>query len=142
MKPRAARRYRPVALRQLRGEQVEPAGGEPDADDRGADGEQHALDQQLTHDRPAPGADGAAHGELLLPRVRACHQEVRRVDARDEEHERHRAKKNQERLPRVTHDLIAQERCGETLTRTAFPPDLAVGRPFQSRHALAQEIET
>ena len=54
--------------------------------------------------RPASRADGTAHREFLLAGVRARDQKVRGVDARDEQHQRHRAEENQQRLARVADD--------------------------------------
>ena len=60
--------------------------------DRSANKRQHqALNQQLTHDAPARGAERRAYGDLTRSVRRAREQQVRDVRAGDEQHEADRA---------------------------------------------------
>ena len=64
--------------------------GEEQADAAADEAEHHALDQQLTDDAPARGAEGDADGDLARPMRRAREQQVGDVRAGDEQHEARR----------------------------------------------------
>ena len=61
-------------------------------------GEQQALDQQLTDDAAAAGADGEPHRHFSLPRRRAREQQAGDVRARNQQHEPDDAHQHVERL--------------------------------------------
>ena len=57
-------------------------------------------------------ADRRAYRHFACPVVRAGEQEVRHVDARHEQHQRHRAKQDEQRRPDAAHDTLLQPRRG------------------------------
>ena len=69
-------------------------------------GEQHALDQQLTDDAAAAGAERETDGDLFLPRRRARDQQARDVGARDQQH----AADDAEQQPQRLRQLLADRR--------------------------------
>ena len=78
--------------------------------------EDDALDQELTHDAPARGAEGGAHGDLARPRGRSREQKVGHVRAGDEQHEADRAHDDEEHDLRGATDVSLRE-CLDTHCR-------------------------
>ena len=65
--------------------------GEAETDNAADEGQEHALDEQLTNDPPPRRAEGHAHGDLPGAMGRAGQQQVGDVRAGDQQHERDRA---------------------------------------------------
>src|SRR5437899_8471821 len=61
-------------------------GGDAEAEESARGGEHDALDQELSDDSPAAGAEREPYGDFLLPRRRSRDQQARDVGARDEQH--------------------------------------------------------
>ena len=85
-------------------------------------GEQDALDEQLADDAAAARAEREAHGDLPLPRRRACDEQARDVRARDQQH----ADDDPEEQPQRLRQLLADRR--------------AALRGRQQRHLPFQEL--
>ena len=73
-----------------------------------ADRDERALDQQLAGQPRAPAAERGAHRQLVLPRGAARHQQVRDVDARDQQQAADRAEQREQRQPDVVDQAIGQ----------------------------------
>ena len=54
------------------------------------------------------GADGAAHGQLALPPLRADQEEVAHVGAGDEQHDGHRPEQDPDRGGHLAHEMLLQ----------------------------------
>ncbi len=72
--------------------------------------EQDALGQRLSGETQAAGAERRAYRHLALARRRFGEQQVRHVDARDEQHEGDRAEKSQKAVTHRRLKLVAQGR--------------------------------
>ena len=83
-----------------------PHGGRRQRDAEGAagDGEKAVLDHQFYDDLPATGAERGAHRDLPRPPDAADEQQVRDVDARDQEQQRGRGGEREQRRPHVAQD--------------------------------------
>ena len=73
--------------------------GEADAQDAAADGEQHALRQELPGKTPRPRAERGADGELALTPGAARQEKVGDVGSGDEQDEPDRRRQHEERRP-------------------------------------------
>ena len=73
-----------------------------------AEREQDALGQRLPGETQAAGAERRAYRHLALARRRFGEQQVRHVDARDEQHEGDRAEKSQKAVTHRRLELVAQ----------------------------------
>ena len=82
-----------------------------DAEHAAGDRYQRALDEELADEAHPSAAERRAHRELVLPRGAARDQEVRDVDARDEQQEADGAEQRQEREPDIG-DQAIRERLG------------------------------
>ena len=101
-----------------------------------SDCNQQALGAQLAHEPPAGGTEGEARGNFPLPGGAAREQQVRDVDAGDDQHERRASHQDEQRLriaPSRVHQplaarLGAQRRrilhrpAGVGAARRALPP--------------------
>ena len=73
------------------------------------DRQDEALDQQLTDEPPAAGAERRADADLALARARAREEQIGDVRAGDEQHDRDRAEQHQHpRLGARADEVIAQ----------------------------------
>src|SRR6185369_14248023 len=61
-------------------------GGDAETEQAARGGEHDALDEKLSDDAPAAGAERESYGDFLLPRRRTRDQQARDVGARDEQH--------------------------------------------------------
>ena len=93
--------------------------------------EQDALGQQLLDETAAAGADRRAQGHFALAHGRTREQEVRDVDARDEQQQADRAEQRVQRGPEEADDFVC-ERHGERrpafVGRRKLPLDTRVKR--------------
>jgi hypothetical protein len=80
-------------------ETLEREGVEHRARDSAESSEDHALGHELSEHLGAAGAHRPTHRELRFPRREARDQQVRHVDARDEENQPDRAQKHDQRGP-------------------------------------------
>ena len=108
--------------------------------------EHHAFRQQLAHQAPAPGAEGGAHRDFARSRRRAREQQVRDVDARDQQHEADRAEQDPERpliglrhrvQQRLHADRIAGDPRGKAAGDVLLDP-IEVLLRLRDRHTVAQ----
>ena len=83
------------------------------------DSQQHALGEQLPQDARATGTERRAHRDLLVAVERPRQQQAGDVGARDQQHERHGADKDDDRRADVPDDLVLQgnDAEGETTVR-------------------------
>ncbi len=81
--------------RQLHGQLCEPPGSS-DAEDGPGAGDDDGFDEQLADDAPAAGADGRAHGELMLAGAAAREQKDGAVGATDDEEQQYAGEQKHE----------------------------------------------
>ena len=99
--------YAQQSVRHEREQRVEAPPGQQETRPGGRERQQHALENQLGHKSPAPGAEGLTHGQLAAPRLSAHQQEVRDVCARDKQHERDGGEQRPQRRPDAPdHDVF------------------------------------
>jgi hypothetical protein len=72
----------------------------------------HRLRELQAHELRARGADGAAHGEIALARLDPYHEQVRHVDAGDEEHDGRGREEDPER-PRGGAEHLVEQRTND-----------------------------
>ena len=101
MQPRQARRSE-------RNEQAQPDIGEHEPRGAAERAEHRALDEQLSRDAAAAGAERRAHREFLAASVRPHEHEVRDVRAGDREHRADRAHQHPERVGDVADDRVLE----------------------------------
>jgi hypothetical protein len=94
---RAERHQRPRAPR-----------GSDEAGGPAEQAEQGALGEELADQAGAARAERRPDGDLARARLRPRQQQVRHVDAGDQQHEADRAKQHEERLPDVAHHPLMQ----------------------------------
>ena len=82
--------------------------GDAEPGDAAARREHQAFSKHLAHQPAAAGAKRRAHAELALARGAARQQQIRDVDAGNEQHERNRAHQREQRRPELSHHLILQ----------------------------------
>ena len=95
---------------QQREEPAEKPSGEQQTDRRADAGQRELFDQQLPDQLSTTRANRASDGELLAPRRAAHEQEIRDVDARDQEDHRDRAEQHEQRAPDIAHVVVLQRK--------------------------------
>src|SRR5262249_5972478 len=70
--------------------------------------QEEAFGHQLPDQAPARGPKRRPDHNLVTTRRRAPKQEIGKVGASDQEHEQHRAEKNQQRRPNAAYNTIEQ----------------------------------
>ena len=108
LSPRAARSVVDGSIG-AEGSHARPRDGE--ARHRAEEREQQTLGEQKSDEPRTAGADGDPHGHFAASRARASEQQVRHVDARDEQHQSDGAEQDEERsLDRGRQPRVVQRR--------------------------------
>ena len=111
--------------RQVRGadglQQLDRARGETEAEDSAHGAQDEALGHELAKHAPPARADRLAQRELARPNHAAREQQVRHVDAGDQEKDRRRSGHDQQRRSQVADDVLEQ-RSRDELERPAVRP--------------------
>ena len=90
-------------------------------------GKQHSFGQQLAQDAPAAGAERHAHRNFFLPGDGARQQQIRNIDAHDQQHQRDRAREHQQRGPDIAYQAVVQAQNTSLRARSRSAELLGVG---------------
>src|SRR5262249_39282425 len=82
-------------------DRLEPDPAEENSAERAAHREDETLGQKLPEESRLSSTERGPHGELALAGRRTRHEQVRDVGARNEQHERHGASEQNERIMKV-----------------------------------------
>ena len=102
------RRQRRQARRIDARQHAQRGGGEPDPQHGADDGEHDAFGEQLPHQTLRRRAERRSHRHLAHARVAAHQQQVRHVDARDQQQEADRAHQQPHRGPQLAANLLIE----------------------------------
>ncbi len=81
--------------------------GEQHSDERASEGQEPALEQQLSHEEPRAGAERPADRQLLAPGGRPHQHQVREVGAGDQQQQRHGRRQHPQRPAEAAGELLA-----------------------------------
>ena len=112
---------------------------EEDAGSAAEHGQEDALGQELPQETPAAGAQRGAHRDLAVPRRHAGEEQVRHVDAGDEQDEADGAEQDEQRVPRVSDEGLVE---GDHGSAHALVRVRVLRQPIgDGRHLLARALD-
>ena len=126
--------HAPAAIRHHRDQPVAQPVCQQDAQQAAQCREQQPLREQLPDHPPAPRSDRQADRNFALPRRRFRQQQVRDIGTRDQQHQRHHAHQDAQRLRETPPQFV------EPVTRRLQFHSLRQSRRLQSRLVGARRI--